>query len=74
VIVEGGSRGYGRPVYSCRRRNARKRLLARLERHKNRLVRNYRRNLMALTGVPTMTLVWVTELFSFVPMKKPLAR
>jgi hypothetical protein len=35
---------------------------------------NYQRNLMGLTGVPRMGLVWVTKLFSSVPMKKPLAR
>jgi hypothetical protein len=42
--------------------------------HKNPLDANYQRNLLALTGVPTMVLVWVTKLFSSVPMKKPLAR
>ena len=35
---------------------------------------NYQRNLMGLTRVPRMGLVWVTKLFSSVPMKKPLAR
>jgi|tagenome__1003787_1003787.scaffolds.fasta_scaffold20987359_7 hypothetical protein len=35
---------------------------------------NYLRNLMVLTGVPRMTLIWVTKLFSSVPMKKLLVR
>jgi hypothetical protein len=42
--------------------------------HENQGNSNYQRNLMGLTGVPTMTVVWVTKLFSSVPMKKPFAR
>jgi len=42
--------------------------------HKNQYSSNYRRNLPDLTGVPTMALVWLTELFSSVPMTKPLAQ
>jgi hypothetical protein len=34
---------------------------------------NYQRNLLALTGVPTMALVWVTKLFFSVPTTRPLA-
>jgi hypothetical protein len=45
-----------------------------LKRHKIRLSTNYQRNLPDLTPVPRMTLVWVTKLFSSVPMKKPLAQ
>ena len=40
---------------------------------KNQRNSNYLRNLMGLTGVPTMT-PWVTKLFSSVPMKKRLVR
>jgi hypothetical protein len=39
-----------------------------------RLTANYQRNLMVLTHVPTMALIWVTKLFSSVPMKKPLVQ
>src|ERR1700686_1039707 len=42
--------------------------------HKKSGNTNYQRNLMGLTGVPRMGLVWVTKLFSSVPMKRPLAR
>src|ERR1700687_279565 len=46
-----------------------------LPKHHNKLGNtNYQRNLMGLTGVPRMGLVWVTKLFSSVPMKRPLAR
>jgi hypothetical protein len=34
---------------------------------------NYQRNLMALTPVPTMALVWLSKLCFSVPRKKPLA-
>ena len=44
------------------------------KRHKNPRNANYQRNLLGLTGVPTMVLVWVTKLFSSVPMKRPPAR
>ena len=43
-------------------------------RNTERLTANYQRNLMVLTHVPTMALIWVTKLFSSVPMKKPLAQ
>ncbi len=42
--------------------------------HRKSSAANYQRNLLRLTGVPTMVLVWVTKLFSSVPTKKPLAR
>jgi hypothetical protein len=42
--------------------------------HRIRRIANYSRNLPRLTAVPRMTLVWVTKLFSSVPMKRPLAR
>jgi hypothetical protein len=35
---------------------------------------NYQRNLLAISTVLTMVLVWVTKLSSSAPMKKPLAR
>ena len=37
---------------------------------RNRRVWNYYRNLMALTGVPTMTLVWVIKRSYSAPMKR----
>jgi hypothetical protein len=45
-----------------------------LTKHSAVVAANYLRNLMVLTRVPTMTLIWVTKLFSSVPMKKPLVR
>ena len=37
-------------------------------------IANYQRNLMALTYVPTMALVWVTKRSFSAPRKKPPAR
>jgi hypothetical protein len=42
--------------------------------HKKLKNSNYQRNLPEMTPVPRMALVWVTKLFSSVPMKKLLAR
>jgi hypothetical protein len=42
--------------------------------HKSRHGSNYSGNLPPLTAVPRMALLWVIQLFSSVPMKKPLAR
>jgi hypothetical protein len=36
------------------------------------LTNNYQRNLMRLTGVPTMNIIWVTKHSSFVPMRRRL--
>ena len=41
--------------------------------HTIRRIANYLRNLPELTRVPRITLVWVTKLFSSVPMKRRLA-
>jgi hypothetical protein len=42
--------------------------------HRNHLPSNYQRNLLVLTHVPRMALIWVTKLFSSVPMKKQLVQ
>jgi hypothetical protein len=47
--------------------------IRKLQPSNNLLAPNYEGNLMAFIPVPTMALIWVTKLFSFAPMKKPLA-
>ena len=41
---------------------------------KSQFFSNYQRNLLALTPVPTMALVWLTKLSFSAPKKKQLAR
>jgi len=72
-LSPGLHRDFDLPGFRCSKalfsRNVRREILGNAQ-----LIANYQRNLMALTSVPTMTLVWVTKRSFSAPKKKPPAR